>query len=216
MPSQFGAPTGPKGWLAAQVVARLTGDANRWMVDCLEVGGDDRVLDVGCGPGLALGFAADAGARTVVGVDASATMVGHARRRHRRAVRKGDVVVRHADAARLPFPDAHFTKVGTLNSLQFWAAPAEGLGELFRVLEPGGRVAVVLMSRSDEQGATLSPPWVEETAEDMRTVGFTGVEVTARSFGGVLHRALLGRRPGEKSGAPLDPTADGVRKGAGP
>ena len=52
--SQFGEPRGVKGWLAAQLVARLTGDANRWMVDCLEVQRDDRVLDVGCGPGLAV------------------------------------------------------------------------------------------------------------------------------------------------------------------
>jgi ubiquinone/menaquinone biosynthesis C-methylase UbiE len=186
------------------------------MVDCLDVGADDRVLDVGCGPGLALGFAAEAGARAVVGVDASATMVRMARRRHRRAVREGKVEIRQADAARLPFPDAHFTKAGTLNSLQFWPAAAQGLGQLYRVLEPGGRVAVVLMARSDERGATVSAPWVEETAEDMRTVGFVDVEVTARSFGGVLHRALLAGKPAKKSGALLDPTADGVRKGAGP
>jgi hypothetical protein len=40
--------------VAARVVARLTGDANRWMVECLDVGPQDRVLDIGCGPGLAV------------------------------------------------------------------------------------------------------------------------------------------------------------------
>jgi hypothetical protein len=35
--------------------------------------------------------------------------------------------------------------------------------------------------------------------------------VVDRTFGGVLHRALLGTGRGKKSGAPLDPTADGVR-----
>ena len=213
--SQFGAPTGPGGWLAAHLVARLTAEANRWMVDCLEVGPGDRVLDVGCGPGLGVAYAADAGAHRVVGVDASPVMVRHAGRRNRAAVRQGRVEIRRADALRLPFPDNAFTKVGSLNSLQFWTSPESGLAEVHRVLEPGGWAAVVLMARSDEPA--LGPVrWVEETVDAMVRTGLAGVEVASRVFGGVLHRALVGYRPGNESGAPLDPTADGVSKGAGP
>ncbi len=218
--SQFGSPTGPKGWLAAHVVARLTGDANRWMVDCLDVGPDDRVLDVGCGPGLAVAFAAQASRGQVVGVDASPTMVRHAQRRNRVAVREGRVEIHCADAGQLPFPGGHFTRAGSLNSLQFWSPPDRGLRELHRVLAPGGRVAMVLMARTDDPPGGATPAWVEETAGQMVSAGFAGMEVTSQSFGGVLHRALLGRRPagpgprGKRSGAPLDPTADGVRKGA--
>src|SRR5688572_25773220 len=135
--SQFGEPRGPKGWLAAQVVARLTGDANRWMVDCLEVGPDDRVLDVGCGPGLAVAHAVERTCGMVVGVDASDTMVRHALRRNRAGVRQGRVQIHRADAARLPFADGYFTRAGSLNSLQFWKSPIQGLCELYRVLEPG-------------------------------------------------------------------------------
>jgi ubiquinone/menaquinone biosynthesis C-methylase UbiE len=212
--SQFGEPRGPKGWLAAHVVARLTGDANRWMVDCLAVGGHDRVIDVGCGPGLAVAYAAEATLGPVVGVDASETMVRHAGRRNRAAARQGRVEIRRADAARLPYPDAHFSKAGSLNSLQFWPSPEQGLAELYRVLEPGGRVAVVLMARSDDPEGPSSPPWIAETAARMEAAGFVELETGSRSFGGVLHRALVASRPEKKSGAPLDPTADGVRRGA--
>ena len=197
--SQFGAPKGPLGWLAAHLVARLTEEANRWMIDRLEVGAGDHVLDVGCGPGVAVAYAAATSARAV-GVDTSRTMVRHAGHRNRAAIRQGRVEIRRADVGRLPFPDAAFTKVGSLNSLQFWPAPEQGLAELHRVLAPGGRVAVVLMARSDEPPA-VSPAWVDDLLARMEAAGFAGVDIASATFGGVLHRALMGYRP-EKRVAP--------------
>lgn len=188
-----------RGWLAAHLVARLTAEANRWMVDLLEVRRDDRVLDVGCGPGLAVAYAAQVCDGPVVGVDPSGTMVRQARRRNRSSVREGRVEIGQADASRLPFRDASFTRVGSLNSMQFWPRPEEGLGELYRVLEPGGRAAVVLMARSDEPGGPTTPTWVEETVQHMRAAGFSGLRIASRTFGGVLHRALVALRPQEEA-----------------
>lgn len=205
--SQFGNPRGVRGWVAARLVARLTGEANRWMVECLDIGPDDRVLDVGCGPGLALAAAAEATRGPVAGVDTSATMVRLARRR-------SNTLVLRADAAELPFPDGTFTRAGSLNSLQFWPAPDEGLAELHRVVRPGGRVALVLMARSDEPPGPGHPGWVEELADRLRAAGFADVRTTSRSFGGVLHRALLAIRVEKEKGASLNPTADGASEGA--
>ena len=213
--SQFGEPRGLRGWLTARLVARLTGEANRWMVECLDIGPGDRFLDVGCGPGLALAYAAEATDGLVVGVDASPTMV-HLARRRTRALGEGRVRVHQADATSLPFPDASFRRVGSLNSLQFWPAPDQGLQELHRVLEPGGRLALVLMARSDEPDDVDTPAWVEELAHALRATGFEGVRIASRTFGGVVHRALLGSRAPARRGALLNPTADGARKGAGP
>ncbi len=202
MASQFGAPSGARGWLAAHLVARLTGEANRWMVDRLEVGPDDRFVDVGCGPGLAVSYAADGcGAAKVAGVDASDVMVGLARRRNRRAIREGRVEIHRADAAILPLADDSFTAAGSLNSLQFWPAPEKGLAELHRVLEPGGRVAVVVMARSDDPAGPAPAPWVTETLARMGEAGFADLGTASGTFGGVLHHALLGRRP-ERAMAP--------------
>lgn len=219
--SHFGTPRGARGWLAAQVVARLTGDANRWMLECLEVGPEDHVLDVGCGPGLAVAAAVEAGCARVVGVDASQTMVRQARRRNRTAARRGLVEIHRADAARLPFPDASFTRVGSLNSLQFWPSPDDGLGELRRVLAPGGRVAVVLMARSDDPVGPEPPPWMEQTADRIRAAGFADLRVTSQAFGGVVHRALVGRpsqrtRPPERVAPDTTPRRTGSGRAPGP
>lgn len=186
------------------MVARLTGEANRWMVDCLGVGPGDRLLDVGCGPGLAVAYAAEVRGARAAGVDASEVMVARARRRNRAAIGDGRVEIHRAEAAHLPFPDGSFTVAGSLNSLQFWPHPEEGLAELHRVLAPGGRVAVVLMARSDDPTGPAPPAWMEEAADGMRTVGFGEVTTDSRPFGGVLHRALLAQRP-EREWRPTRP-----------
>jgi len=59
---------------------------NRWAVRLLDVQPADRVLELGCGPGVAIAALASRG--MVVGVDHSAVMIGQ-RRRNRAAVRAG-------------------------------------------------------------------------------------------------------------------------------
>jgi SAM-dependent methyltransferase len=94
-----------------------------------------RLLDAGCGAGLALSLAAERGA-SVSGVDASAPLLGLARRRVPRAdLRAGDI-------EELPFADATFDTVTAFNAVQYAAEPAAAVAELARVCRPAGTVAI--------------------------------------------------------------------------
>lgn len=104
-------------------------------LDGAHVARGTRLLDVGCGSGLALQHAAARRAH-VSGIDISASLLAIARRR------VGGAMLVEAGLDELPFPDRSFGAALAVNALQFAFAPVAALAELARVLVPGARLAV--------------------------------------------------------------------------
>jgi demethylmenaquinone methyltransferase/2-methoxy-6-polyprenyl-1,4-benzoquinol methylase len=73
---------------------------------------------------------------TVVAVDFSPGMIAEGRRRH------PHLEFVEADAARLPFGDDEFDAVTISFGLRNIADPIVALGEMYRVLKPGGRLVI--------------------------------------------------------------------------
>lgn len=91
---QFHNPTGPGGHVVGWIMGhrRSNVDRNRWAVRPLDIGPGTRVLEQGCGPGVALAALAERAVEgLVVGVDHSPVMTGHAQRRNAAAVAAGRV-----------------------------------------------------------------------------------------------------------------------------
>jgi SAM-dependent methyltransferase len=95
-------------------------------------------LDVGCGEGRVTRDLRELG-HNAVGVDSSETMLVAARE----ADPGGDYLL--ADAAALPFPDGHADFVVAFMSLMDVDDMPGSVGELARVLEPGGRLALAVV-----------------------------------------------------------------------
>jgi SAM-dependent methyltransferase len=113
----------------------------RAVLDALAPGPDDRLLEVGCGGGMLLRDALAAGC-TAAAVDHSPQMVRLARQTNAEAVAEGRLEVVRADAARLPFEDASFTRAAMVIVFLFLPDPRAALAEVLRVLRPGGRLAL--------------------------------------------------------------------------
>lgn len=121
-------------------------------------GPGDRVLDVGTGPGyLALAAARVVGPDgSAVGIDASPEMIGRARLLAARGGSSAEYVV--ASAASLPFEDGSFDVVVSRLVLHHLTGEVRtrALGEMLRVLRPGGRVLVAdIASRAARSGHHL-------------------------------------------------------------
>jgi SAM-dependent methyltransferase len=105
-----------------------------------------RYLDLGCSAGLYTRSLAPGDGGEVIGIDISPSMLKEAARRARGIGARPSFA--RADAHRLPFADACFSGAvcgGTLNEL---GDPGRALRETRRVLEPGGRLAIMGILRA--------------------------------------------------------------------
>jgi arsenite methyltransferase len=158
----------------------------------------ERVLDAGCGPGF---YVAETLERvgpegSVVGVDASAPMLGLAAKR---CEGHDNVSFHEGDVTALPVPDADFDRVLSVQVLEYVGDIPAALAELLRVLRPGGRAliwdvdwaTVSWHSRDPARMERVLSAWDDHLADPslprtlagrMRAAGFEDVEMEGHAF----------------------------------
>jgi ubiquinone/menaquinone biosynthesis C-methylase UbiE len=180
----YGHPHGLLGRLTARLMREGNAELNRWVVSLLDITPQSRILEVGFGPGVALAaLLARAPDGFVAGVDPSDLMVQQARIRHAAAVAAGRLDVRRGDAAALPYGEATFDLACGTHVIYFWPDPVAAVRELWRVLRPGGTLALAYQERehmppialrtTGQIAARLYGPG--EVEEVVRTAGFPAV-----------------------------------------
>jgi SAM-dependent methyltransferase len=179
----FAHPRGLWGRLAGQVMARKAANVERgqWALAELDPAPDDRVLELGYGPGVSLAEACrrvDRG--RVIGVDESPAMLRQARRRNAGSLRDGRLELRVGDAQRLDADLCDFDLIFAINVWQFWNDQGATVRHLAERLGPGGRLALVYMqppegsTTGDEAGERLQKQFVDAglAAVETRTMRF--------------------------------------------
>lgn len=174
---------GLTGLLAASsMILGRQGDA-RLAAELSGLRADDTVVDVGCGPGAAVRRAARTAA-SVTGVDPAPIMLRVARLFSRR-LQNASFIEGTAEA--LPLSDRSASVLWSIASVHHWTDLDAGLGEAFRILEPGGRL--VAIERRSQPGARghASHGWTDGQASAFAdrclAQGFTNVQVGQHSYG---------------------------------
>jgi ubiquinone/menaquinone biosynthesis C-methylase UbiE len=145
--------TGGRGWLAERARGR--------------------VLEVAIGTGRNLpGYPAD---MAITGIELSPAMLAIARERAESLGREADL--REGDAEHLPFDDASFDTVVCALSLCTIPSPVAAVGEMWRVLIPGGRLLLF-----DHIGSSWPPVYAAQWLMERVTIRTAGEHFTRRQL----------------------------------
>ncbi|MCF6522948.1 cyclopropane-fatty-acyl-phospholipid synthase family protein [Streptomyces sp. JJ36] len=127
---------GPAGRSARPAVA----ERHRWAVETMDVRPDDRVLEIGCGHGVAAGLVAErlTGGGRITALDRSAKMAEAARARNRPHLAAGRADIRELSLADAVFPEGSFDKVFAAHVGTLWLGPYAEAGMVLPWLAPGG------------------------------------------------------------------------------
>jgi ubiquinone/menaquinone biosynthesis C-methylase UbiE len=183
---------GTSGRVAGAVMARMNRDMEHAAIDELDPPPGATVLSIGFGPGVGIAALVPRLPQgRIAGIDPSSTMVDQARRRNRQAVDTGRVSLACAAAESIPWPDEAFGGVLAVNSIQLWDPLEAGVGEVGRVLAPGGELVTLTHVWAIEKRASLEQ-WLGSARDHLVACGFAGVTHSTSSFrsgNGLLLRA---------------------------
>jgi cyclopropane fatty-acyl-phospholipid synthase-like methyltransferase len=196
--AQFRKPEGRLGAFAGWIMANRGSNRqrNEWTVDLLEIAPTDRVLELGCGPGLALAAAAQRAALgRVVGLDHSEVMIGQARAWLDKLGLRDRVELRLGGVEALQSLSGPFDKILSVNLVQFVPEKAQLFAATHGLLAPGGSIATAYQPRHRRATAADARRTAEELAQLMGPAGFQQIRIEELPLKPVPAVCVLGMRP---------------------
>jgi SAM-dependent methyltransferase len=202
----------PEGWLGRWLLRNMNkrhSSVTDWGLSHVSIPRDGAILDVGCGGGRTIAKLAAAGSGMVCGLDHSADSVRVAALTNAELIQSGRVAIREGSVSQLPYAYHTFDLVTAVKTHFFWPDPSGDVREVWRVIKPGGLLAIIAdiymgakaaTSRIKEKyapkaGMTLLTP--DEHRSLLAGAGFEDVQLFTDASKGWI--CVLGRKPSRDS-----------------
>lgn len=152
--------------MAGRVSERLA-----WAVDTLAIEPADRVLEVGCGHGVAASLVCERlGSGRLTAIDRSHTMIEMAERRNRKHISSGKAIFETVSLEEASFAEGRFNKVFGIHVAALWRSSA-ALDVIRRHLDPAGELYI--FNQLPRRDATDTGTLTESVAETLRQGKFS-------------------------------------------
>ena len=194
---QFEHPHGALGALAGFVMSHRPSnkERNRWTVDLIAPGDEANVLEIGCGPGLALSATCERVTRgRVIGVDHSALMLAQAAKRNASAIAAGRLQLNLGGLETLKSLRGDFDAVYSVNVAMFWKDRRAALAAIRSIMRPGGLIATTYQPRHRGAKSADAFSFADRLSADMGACGFGEIRVETLNLHPMPAVCVLGRR----------------------
>jgi ubiquinone/menaquinone biosynthesis C-methylase UbiE len=149
---QLRRPEGEAGKQMGEIMNKTNEHINRYAIEQLRVAPGDTIMEIGMGNGFFVKEIVNAAPEvSYTGCDFSELMVEESLARNQLFVDSGQASFHLSTADQLPFKEASFDKIFTVNTLYFWEDTAKTLAEIRRVLKPGGTFLIAIRPKESMQ-----------------------------------------------------------------
>ncbi|MCQ6267508.1 class I SAM-dependent methyltransferase [Fictibacillus sp. WQ 8-8] len=160
---QFEKPEGLLGKLAGKIMSNENKELNEWTISALQPGANDRLLEVGYGPGVGIEYVcSNYPSCHIVGYDVSEVMKEQAESRNEAFIKEGRVELFEGPITSADEDAPKFDGVYTVNSILIWKDPIGDLKKIKRLMKEKARIAVTLQPH--EKGAD------DDTTKEIGTI----------------------------------------------
>lgn len=169
---QFGNPHGLLGWIAGRLMANLNRRRMDAVVEALQVQPGDNILEIGCGPGLALcPIVSQLGTGHLSAIDRSTLMIGTAAKRVKEYTGTDKLTLRAGSLEQMDFALHQFNKIFAVNVVHFWQNPVKELQTIRKNLAPNGNFYIFHQPPvTRDKDLTIS--FAGKTSEEVQLAGF--------------------------------------------
>jgi SAM-dependent methyltransferase len=158
--------------MASTIAERLV-----WAVDLLALLPGDRVLEIGCGHGIAAGLVCERlETGRIVALDRSESMIRQANARNRDVVACGKAAFHLAAIENARLAGQTFDKIFAVNVNAFWQEPARELAAIAALLAPSGRLHLVHQPPIPRQTKEIAA----RVRRNLEAAGFAAVDTRYR------------------------------------
>lgn len=146
-------------------MAEKTPERLTWAVGRLGPTGDEAILEIGCGRGIAVSLACPLlNGGTITGIDRSATAIKAARERNAASVAAGKAIFHHTVIEDFAAEAGAFDTIFAVNVNLFWLDARRGLEAVRRLLAGNGRLFLFYEAPSPGQRAKIADILPEKLA----------------------------------------------------
>jgi len=177
-------PHGDEGFETIENMNENHREISEFAFGIVNVGKNDRILDIGCGGGVNIEKFLKLTDSNVDGLDYSEVSVEASIKQNRKAVDDGRCRIIQADVQDMPIDDEEYDLVSAFETIYFWPEIGESFKEVSRVIKPNGQFMIAQGTDGNHPDDEMWLATVEGmhvyTAEDLKeyllNAGFSRVE----------------------------------------
>ena len=117
-------------------------EISEFAFECVDVGENDKILDIGCGGGVNIEKFLKLTRNNVDGLDYSEVSVGESIKRNQSAVDNGRCEVIQANVSDMPIDDESYDLVTAFETIYFWPDIGKTFKEVSRIIKANGQFMI--------------------------------------------------------------------------